>query len=53
VDKALQQFLKKENIKLGFKVCGIWPLNLIAMVGKFGLIEMFIAINKEEHGISH
>jgi hypothetical protein len=24
VDKALQQSLKKENIKFGFKVCEIW-----------------------------
>jgi nitrate reductase NapE component len=36
VDKALQQPLKKENIKLRFKVSGLWPLNLVAMVGKFG-----------------
>jgi len=38
--------LKKEIIKLGFKVCRIGPLNLVAMVGKFGLSEVFIAIEK-------
>jgi hypothetical protein len=31
VDKALQQSLKKENIKFGFRVYEICPLNSIAM----------------------
>jgi hypothetical protein len=48
VDKALQQPLKKENMKLGFKVSRIWPLNLTTMVGKFGLSDVFIVI--EERG---
>jgi hypothetical protein len=43
VDKALQQPLKKENI-LKFKVFGFWPLNLVAMVGKFGPNDAFTAI---------
>jgi hypothetical protein len=49
VDKALQQSLQKENIKSRFKVFGIWPLNLIAMVGNFGPSVVFIAIEKEDH----
>jgi nitrate reductase NapE component len=48
VDKALLQSLKKEIIKLGFKVCKNWPLNLVAMVGKFGLSKVFIATEKEK-----
>jgi hypothetical protein len=47
VDKALLKSLKKETIKSGFKVCEIWPLNLIAMVGKVGPNEVF-TISKEE-----
>jgi nitrate reductase NapE component len=47
VDKALLQSLKKKTIKLGFKVCGIWPLNSIAMVGKFGPNKVFIIIEEE------
>ncbi len=46
VDKAFLQSLKKEIVKLGFKVCKIWPLNLVAMVGKFGLNKVFITIEK-------
>jgi len=34
VDKALQQSLKKENVKSRFRVFIIWPLNHVAMVGK-------------------
>ncbi len=47
VDKALLQSLKKEIIKLGFKVCKSWPLNLLAMVGNFGLSKVFIVTEKE------
>jgi hypothetical protein len=47
VDKALLESLKKETIKVGFKVCKIWPLNLVVMVGKFGPNEVFIATRKK------
>jgi hypothetical protein len=49
VDKALQQSLKKENIKLGFRVFGIWPLNLTTVVGKIGLGDVFTRVKEEEH----
>jgi hypothetical protein len=47
VDKTLLQYLKKETIKLRFKVYMIWPLNPATMVGKFGPSEVFI-VEKEE-----
>jgi hypothetical protein len=47
VDKALLQYLKKETIKLGFRVYKIWPLNPATMVGKFGLSEVFIGAKEE------
>ncbi len=47
VDKALLQSLKKKTIKSRFRVCGIWPLNPIAMVGKFGRNEVFTTVEKE------
>jgi hypothetical protein len=53
VDKALQQPLKKENMKLGFKVSRIWPLNLTTMVGKFGPSDVFTIIEKEEHEVTY
>jgi nitrate reductase NapE component len=40
VEKVLQKSLEKKNMKFGFKVCRIWPLNSIAMVGKFGPNEV-------------
>jgi len=52
VDKALQSCLKKENMKLGFKVYRIWPLNLVAMVGKFGPSDVFTTVEEEEHELS-
>jgi hypothetical protein len=39
--------LKKETIKSKFRVCKIWPLNLVTMVGKFSPNEVF-TIAKEE-----
>jgi nitrate reductase NapE component len=53
VDKALQQSLKKENIKSRFRVFIIWPLNHVAMVGKFGPGDVFIVAKKEEHELSY
>jgi hypothetical protein len=53
VDKALQQSLKKENIKSRFRVFGIWPLNLTTMVGKIGLGDVFTTVEKEKHEISY
>jgi hypothetical protein len=44
VDKALLQSLKKKTIKLRFRICRIWSLNLVAMVGKFRFNEVFTAI---------
>ncbi len=48
VDKALQQSLKKENIKFGFKVCKIWPLNSISMARKFGPSEVFTTTKEKD-----
>jgi PDZ domain-containing secreted protein len=53
VDKALQQSLKKENVKLRFKVYGIYPLNPATMVEKFGLGDVFIIIEEEKHEVSY
>jgi hypothetical protein len=53
VDKALQQSLKKENIKSRFRVFRIWPLNHAAMVTKFGRSNVFITTQKEEHELSY
>ncbi len=50
VDKALQQSLKKENIKFGFRVYEIWPLNSIAMAIKF---EVFTIVEEEDLGNSN
>jgi hypothetical protein len=40
----LLQSLKKKTIKLRFRICRIWSLNLVAMVGKFRFNEVFTAI---------
>jgi len=40
VDKALNATLSKRNIKNGFKVTRIWPLNPKAMDGKTKLNEL-------------
>ncbi len=40
---VLQQSLKKDNIKSKYMICKIWPLNLIAIIRKFGSIKVFIA----------
>ncbi len=53
VDEALQQSLKNENIKSWFKVYGIWPFNLITMVGKISPSDVFIATKEEEHELSN
>jgi nitrate reductase NapE component len=49
VDKASEHSLKKENINSRFKVFVIWPLNLVAMVGKFGSNELFILAKEADH----
>jgi hypothetical protein len=49
VDKALEHSFKMENINSRFKVCAIWPLNLVAMVGKFGPNELFILAKEMDH----
>jgi hypothetical protein len=46
VDKVLQQYLKKENMKSRFKVCRIWPLNSTAMAEKFGPSEVSLQQKK-------
>jgi hypothetical protein len=51
--QALAQSLKKENIQSRFKVSGIWTLNLITMVGNFGLGDVFNVVEKEEHELSY
>ncbi len=45
----MEHSLKKENINSRFKVCAIWPLNLVAMVGKFGPNELFIVTKEADH----
>jgi hypothetical protein len=52
VDKVLQQSLKK-NIKYKFKIYGIWPLDPITTVGKFGLGEIIIVAKEEDHENSY
>ncbi len=49
VDKALQQSLRKENIKSRFRVSKIWPINHATMVGKFGPGDVFIVTKEKEH----
>lgn len=53
VDKPLQQSLKKQNIKFGFKVCKIWPLNFATMARKFGPNEVFTLAKEENPGNSY
>jgi hypothetical protein len=53
VEKALQQSLKKGNIKSRFRVSRIWPLNHVAMVGKFGPSDVFIATKEAKHELSY
>jgi hypothetical protein len=48
VDNAPQQSLKKENIKFGFRVCEIWPINYVAMTIKFGPNEVFAIVEEED-----
>jgi len=48
VDKGLRQSLKKENIKFGFKVCKIWPLNFASMAKKFVPSEVFTTMEEED-----
>jgi len=36
-----------------FRVCAIWPLNLVVIVGKFGPNEMFIGTKEEDHENSY
>lgn len=49
VDKALNQSPTKQNIKFGFKVCGIWPLNLKAMEHKTKLSNIYITLITSEN----
>ncbi len=53
MDKVLQQSLQKENIKSGFKFFGIWQLNHVAVVRKFGPSDVFTTTKKEEHENSY
>jgi hypothetical protein len=41
--------MSQKNIKSRFKVWEMWPLNLVAMVGKFNPIQVFIATKDEDH----
>jgi hypothetical protein len=47
VDNVLLQSLKQEIIKSRFKVCEIWSLNPIAIVGKFRPNKVFTTTEKE------
>jgi hypothetical protein len=53
VDKTLKQSLKKDNIKSRFRVSWIWPLNHVAMVGKFIPSDMFTSVEEEDHKNSY
>jgi hypothetical protein len=46
--QSFVQSLKKENIKFGFMVCKIWPLNFASMAIKFGLSEVVITIEEKD-----
>ncbi len=48
MDKALQQSSKNDNIKSRFRVSWIWPLNLVAMVGKFVPSDMLTSVQEED-----
>jgi hypothetical protein len=41
--------MSQKYIKSRCRVWGIWPLNLVAMVGKINPIEVFIATKDEDH----
>jgi hypothetical protein len=41
VDRALNQSLSKQNIKVGFKTIGIWPLNPREMDNRSRLNELY------------
>jgi len=53
VDEALQQSLKNENIKFGFKVCEIRSLNSMATAINFGPNEVFIIVEEKDLGNSN
>ncbi len=42
MDKAIDQLLTKDNIRLGFRVTNIWPLNLRTMDKKTKLLMIYI-----------
>ncbi len=46
----LHQSLTKKNIKVGFKVIGIWYFNPKAMDNKTQPSEIYITININNHG---
>ncbi len=41
INTTLDKSLSKNNIRFGFKVTWIWPLNTKAMDENFGLIEVY------------
>ncbi len=45
MDKALNQSLTKQNIKVGFKGIGIWPFNPKAMENKTQPLSIYIVRN--------
>jgi hypothetical protein len=45
VDKALDQLLTKQNIKVGFRETRIWPFNLKTMENKTQLSNIYIIGN--------
>jgi len=54
VDKALDQSLTKQNIKVGFNVTWIWPFNLRTMDEKIELANIYTTINSiYEEGENH
>ncbi len=41
--------MAQKYIKSKFRVWGIWPLNLLAVVGKINVTEVLIATKDEDH----
>ncbi len=41
--------MSQKYIKSRFRVWGIWPSNLVAMVGKITVTQTFIATKDEDH----
>jgi len=44
--QSFATIFEKKNIKFGFRVYKIWPLNYVAMAIKFGPSEVFTTVEE-------